>query len=90
MNGIKLQGWIDSFDETVLRSTAIQVIYKRAISTIIPGRTSGKRRMTLWTSRRPERAGTEDMLHLQLNEAHIPWFSDIRNLMQTTPTQMRR
>ena len=41
VNGIKLQGWIDSFDQysVLLRSTAIQVIYKRAISTIIPGRT---------------------------------------------------
>jgi host factor-I protein len=40
VTGIKLQGQIDSFDQfsVLLRNTASQVIYKRAISTIIPGR----------------------------------------------------
>jgi host factor-I protein len=40
VNGIKLQGQIDSFDQfsVLLRNTTSQVIYKRAISTIVPGR----------------------------------------------------
>jgi|SRR5665213_783472 len=38
VNGIKLQGQIESFDQFVvsLRNTASQVIYKRAISTVAP------------------------------------------------------
>jgi host factor-I protein len=38
MNGIKLQGQIEAFDQFVvlLKGTAVQVIYKHAISTIIP------------------------------------------------------
>jgi host factor-I protein len=40
VNGIKLQGHIESFDQFVvlLKSGATQVIYKRAISTLVPGR----------------------------------------------------
>lgn len=40
VNGIKLQGQIDSFDQfvVVLRSAVTQMIYKHAISTIVPGR----------------------------------------------------
>lgn len=40
VNGIKLLGHIESFDQFVvlLKSTATQVIYKRAISTLVPGR----------------------------------------------------
>jgi host factor-I protein len=40
VNGIKLQGQIEAFDQFVvlLRSTAIQAIYKHAISTIVPTR----------------------------------------------------
>jgi host factor-I protein len=39
VNGIKLQGQINSFDQfsVLLKNTTSQVIYKRAISTIIPG-----------------------------------------------------
>lgn len=38
MNGIKLQGQIESFDQFVvlLRNTHSQMIYKHAISTIVP------------------------------------------------------
>jgi len=38
MNGIKLQGQIESFDQFVilLRSSTNQMIYKHAISTIVP------------------------------------------------------
>lgn len=40
VNGIKLQGQVDSFDQFViiLRNTINQMIYKHAISTIVPGR----------------------------------------------------
>lgn len=40
VNGIKLQGQIESFDQfvIVLRSSANQMIYKHAISTIVPAR----------------------------------------------------
>ena len=40
VNGIKLQGQIESFDQYVvlLRNTITQMVYKHAISTIVPGR----------------------------------------------------
>ena len=40
VNGIKLQGQIDSFDQFVvlLRNTVSQMVYKHAISTIVPSR----------------------------------------------------
>ena len=40
VNGIKLQGHVDSFDQFVvlLRNTVNQMVYKHAISTIVPGR----------------------------------------------------
>lgn len=40
MNGIKLQGQIDSFDQFVilLRNSVNQMVYKHAISTIVPER----------------------------------------------------
>jgi host factor-I protein len=46
VNGIKLQGVIESFDQFVvlLRNTVSQMVYKHAISTIVPGRNV---RMTL-------------------------------------------
>ena len=39
-NGIKLQGTIESFDQYVvsLKNVATQVVYKHAISTIVPSR----------------------------------------------------
>jgi host factor-I protein len=41
VNGIKLQGQIDSFDQFVvlLKNTVSQMVYKHAISTVVPGRT---------------------------------------------------
>ena len=38
VNGIKLQGQIDSFDQfaILLKSTVNQMVYKHAISTIVP------------------------------------------------------
>ena len=40
VNGIKLQGYIDSFDQYVvlLKNTVTQMVYKHAISTIVPSR----------------------------------------------------
>lgn len=40
VNGIKLQGKIDSFDQYVimLKNTVSQMVYKHAISTIVPGK----------------------------------------------------
>jgi host factor-I protein len=40
VNGIKLQGTIDSFDQYVilLKNNVTQMVYKHAISTIVPGR----------------------------------------------------
>jgi host factor-I protein len=40
VNGIKLQGQIESFDQFVvlLKNTVSQMIYKHAISTVVPGR----------------------------------------------------
>ena len=40
VNGIKLQGTIESFDQFVvlLRNTVSQMIYKHAISTVVPAR----------------------------------------------------
>ncbi|MBS3799629.1 MAG: RNA chaperone Hfq [Thioalkalivibrio sp.] len=40
VNGIKLQGQVESFDQFVLllRSSVSQMVYKHAISTIVPAR----------------------------------------------------
>jgi RNA chaperone Hfq len=40
VNGIKLQGHVDSFDQYVilLRNTVTQMVYKHAISTVVPAR----------------------------------------------------
>jgi host factor-I protein len=41
VNGIKLQGKVDSFDQYVimLKNTVSQMVYKHAISTIVPAKT---------------------------------------------------
>ena len=40
VNGIKLQGQIDSFDQyvVVLKNSVSQMVYKHAISTVVPQR----------------------------------------------------
>jgi host factor-I protein len=40
VNGIKLQGHIEAFDQyvVVLKNAVSQMIYKHAISTVVPGR----------------------------------------------------
>ena len=41
VNGIKLQGQIDSFDQylIILKNTVNQMVYKHAVSTIVPSKT---------------------------------------------------
>jgi host factor-I protein len=42
VNGIKLQGHIESYDQYVVllrNATVVQIVYKHAISTIVPART---------------------------------------------------
>lgn len=41
VNGIKLQGQVESFDQfvIVLKNTVNQMVYKHAISTVVPSRT---------------------------------------------------
>ena len=40
VNGIKLQGYVDSFDQYVilLRNTVTKMVYKHAVSTIVPSK----------------------------------------------------
>ncbi len=40
VNGVKLQGRVDSFDQfvVILKSNVTQMVYKHAISTIVPSR----------------------------------------------------
>ena len=40
VNGIKLQGFVDSFDQYVvlLKNNITQMVYKHAISTVVPAR----------------------------------------------------
>ena len=40
VNGLKLQGTVDSFDQfvIVLKSSVNQMVYKHAISTVVPSR----------------------------------------------------
>ncbi|MEO8406921.1 MAG: RNA chaperone Hfq [Oxalobacteraceae bacterium] len=41
VNGIKLQGHIESFDQYVVllrNATVVQIVYKHAISTVVPAR----------------------------------------------------
>ncbi len=40
VNGIKLQGQVESFDQFVilLRNTVSQMVYKHAVSTVVPAR----------------------------------------------------
>jgi host factor-I protein len=40
VNGIKLQGQVESFDQYVvlLKNTVTQMVYKHAISTVVPAR----------------------------------------------------
>ncbi len=47
VNGIKLQGQIDSFDQFVvlLKNTVSQMVYKHAISTVVPAKRAPLQRL---------------------------------------------
>lgn len=56
VNGIKLQGQIESFDQFVilLKNTVNQMVYKHAISTVVPARA-----VSHHTAERPQGERTE-------------------------------
>jgi host factor-I protein len=58
VNGIKLQGQVESFDQFVvlLKNTVSQMVYKHAISTVVPARNVKMPGVTLTGS--PEGMGT--------------------------------
>ncbi len=59
VNGIKLQGQIESFDQFVvlLKNTVSQMVYKHAISTVVPSRVV---RMPLQNPSEDEEDGDSD------------------------------
>ena len=60
VNGIKLQGQVESFDQYVvlLKNTVTQMVYKHAISTVVPSRPSVSSRMA---ATKPERLVTNSI-----------------------------
>ncbi len=58
VNGIKLQGQIESFDQYVvlLKNTVTQMVYKHAISTVVPARAVNLSWITPLTTERARRA----------------------------------
>ncbi len=56
VNGIKLQGQIESFDQFVvlLKNSVSQMVYKHAISTIVPSRNVRLPRATEESAGQPE------------------------------------
>ena len=58
VNGIKLQGQIESFDQFVvlLKNTVSQMVYKHAISTVVPSRVV---RMPLQNPPEEEESGSD-------------------------------
>ncbi|MEW6990675.1 RNA chaperone Hfq [Colwelliaceae bacterium 6441] len=60
VNGIKLQGQVESFDQFVilLKNTVSQMVYKHAISTVVPSRAVN-------TAPQPNQAGFNQSTDLQ-------------------------
>ena len=56
VNGIKLQGQIESFDQYVvlLKNTVTQMVYKHAISTVVPSRAGRDAASRTITTPRPD------------------------------------
>lgn len=56
VNGIKLQGQVESFDQfaVLLRNTVSQMVYKHAISTVVPARP------VKWTASSSDDAGSSN------------------------------
>ncbi len=61
VNGIKLQGQIESFDQFVilLKNTVNQMVYKHAISTIVPARSISHHNNNQQQVQAPVEASTE-------------------------------
>lgn len=59
VNGIKLQGQIDSFDQFVvlLKNSVSQMVYKHAISTVVPARNV---RLPAVTDKDDDESGEDD------------------------------
>ena len=77
VNGIKLQGQIESFDQFVilLKNTVSQMVYKHAISTVVPARavtTTSMRRARLVKSRVKPRRDIPDEATRQPRFIMIP------------------
>ena len=72
VNGIKLQGQIESFDQYVvlLRNTVTQMVYKHAISTVVPAMNSRELKkqkpysgLSISKGRRDTRKGVARLCH---------------------------
>lgn len=61
VNGIKLQGQIESFDQYVvlLKNTVTQMVYKHAISTVVPARAVNLHGDPQQAAARPEEPAAE-------------------------------
>ena len=61
VNGIKLQGQIESFDQYVvlLKNTVTQMVYKHAISTVVPARADHDAARTKTTAKPDPRQRTD-------------------------------
>ncbi|MCU7893397.1 MAG: RNA chaperone Hfq [Candidatus Thiodiazotropha sp. (ex Ustalcina ferruginea)] len=59
VNGIKLQGQIESFDQFVvlLKNSVSQMVYKHAISTVVPARNVRIQHATNGQTEEPEQSG---------------------------------
>lgn len=61
VNGIKLQGQVDSFDQyvVILKNSVSQMVYKHAISTVVPTRNVRMQGQTAEISEEPEEVFNE-------------------------------
>lgn len=78
VNGIKLQGNVESFDQYVvlLRNTSVtQMVYKHAISTIVPARA-----VSVQYGDKPEKEGAIDSPNTESDVA--PAFQQVETLPQ--------
>lgn len=71
VNGIKLQGQVESFDQFVvlLKNNVSQMVYKHAISTIVPARAVSMKETTTQNHVNLEYA--EDLIEDELQPANI-------------------
>ena len=76
VNGIKLQGQIESFDQFVvlLRNSVSQMVYKHAISTVVPSRN-----MKLPHSDETRHPRSDERRHPRSNETRSPRSGETRH-----------